>query len=112
MKTIFCLVVLSIAANATTIYLDSEASNTINNSGHATINLSGVLHPNPSWATPLPGSEWISYGSTGDHGDPGYFSPADGTLVMFTTQFTLSGEITAAILKVMADDSTSVILNG
>jgi hypothetical protein len=94
MKKLFCLAFLSIAANATIIYIDSEASNTINNSGHPTLDLTGRLHPNPAWAAPLSGSDWISYGSTGDHTDPGYFSPPGGSL------------------EVLADDSTSVILNG
>jgi len=112
MKQLFCLAFLSIAANATIIYIDSEASNTINNSGHPTVDLTGRLHPNPAWAEPLSGSDWISYGSTGDHADPGYFSPPDGLVVTFTTHFTLIGAITGGGLEVLADDSTSVILNG
>jgi len=112
MKTLLCLVLLSVAANATIVYVDSEAANTINNSGHATVNLTGTLHPNPGWAPALPGSDWISYGPTGDHDDPGYFSPRDGTLVTFTTQFILTGAISGGNLKVLADDSTSVVLNG
>jgi hypothetical protein len=106
------LILFSITAHATVIYLDSDAASTINNSTHPTVNLSGTLHPNPAWGTALDGSVWISYGSTGDHSDPGYFSPADGTQVIFSTTFFLSGAITAASLRVMADDSSSVILNG
>jgi MYXO-CTERM domain-containing protein len=114
MKTLLCLALtlFSITANATVIFLDSSAASATNNSGHATVNLTGTLHPNPSWGTALAGSDWISYGATGDHSDPGYFSPADGTLVTFTTTFVLSGAITAATLTVMADDSTSIVLNG
>jgi hypothetical protein len=112
MKSLLCLALMTIAANATTIFVDSEASNTINNSGHPSVDLTGILHPNPEWAHALPSSDWISYGPTGDHDDPGYFSPVDGTLVTFTTDFTLSGAITGARLDVLADDSTSVILNG
>jgi hypothetical protein len=112
MKQLFCLAFLSIAANATIVYIDSEASNTVNNSGHPTVDLAGRLHPNPAWAEPLSGSDWISYGSTGDFTDSGYFSPPDGIEVTFTTHFTLIGTITGASLDVLADDSTSVILNG
>jgi len=112
MKNILALTLFSITANATVIYLDSSAATTTNNSGYATVDLSGTLHPNPAWGTALPGSDWISYGSTGDPSDPGYFSPADGILFTFTTTFVLSGAITAATLTVMADDSSSVILNG
>ena len=110
MKIFLCLF-LSVAANATTIFIGSNAFDT-NNSGHATVDLSGALHPNPRWAPALPGSVWISYGATGDHDDPGYFSPPDGTDVTFTTTFTLTGAITGASLIVMADDTSSVILNG
>lgn len=114
MKILFLatLTLFSSAANATVIYLDSDAAGTTNNSSHATVDLSGDLHPNPTWPTALPGSEWISYGPTGDPTDPGYFSPPDGTEVVFTTTFFLTGTITAASLTVMADDFSSVILNG
>jgi hypothetical protein len=112
MKTILTLTLFTITANATVIFLDSDAASTTNNSGYATVNLSGTLHPNSAWGTALPGSEWISYGATGAPSDPGYFSPADGILFTFTTTFVLSGAITAASLTVMADDSSSVILNG
>jgi len=107
-----CLILFSIPAKATVIYLDSDALTTTNNSGHATVDLSGTLHPNPAWGTALAGSVWISYSPTGETSDPGFFSPSDGTQVIFTTTFVLSGTITAASLTVMADDSSSVILNG
>jgi hypothetical protein len=112
MKTLLCLALLSVAAKATVVYIDSEAANTTNNSGHPTVGLTGQLLPNPGWATALPDSDWISFGATGDHSDRGYFSPPDGTVVTFTTRFTLAGAITGASLDVLADDSTSVILNG
>lgn len=106
------LIFLGIAANATTIFIDSNALSTTNNSSHITVDLSGTLHPNSGWAAALSGSDWISYGPTGNSGDPGYFSPSDGTLVTFSLPFTLSGLIMGGRLKVLADDSTSVILNG
>lgn len=112
MKTLLLFTSLSLAARATTIFLASDALTTTNNSGHATVDLSGVLHPDSAWSAALPGSVWISYGPTGAHSDPGYFSPPNHTLVTFTTQFLLSGAITDASLTVMADDSTSVVLNG
>ena len=43
------------------------------------MDLPGILHPN--LLALLPGSVWISDESTGDHSDPGYFSPFDGTEV-------------------------------
>lgn len=106
------LTLFSSAAHATVIYMDSDAASTTNNSGHATVNLSGDLHPNPTWPAALPGSDWISYGPTGDPTDPGYFSPPDGTEVVFTTTFFLTGTITVASLTVMADDFSWVTLNG
>jgi hypothetical protein len=112
MKKLLCITFLAVAANATTIFVDSDASNTFNDSGHATVDLTGTLHPNSGWAAALDGSSWISYGSTGDAGDPGYINTPNGTIVIFTTQFILGGAITGANLTVLADDSTSVILNG
>jgi hypothetical protein len=112
MKILFLFAFLSLVAGATTIYVDSDSLSTANNSGLATLDLTGLVPANPEWAAALPGSDWISYGPTGAHDDPGYFSPPDGTEVTFTTLFTLNGTITGAILKVLADDSTSVILNG
>jgi len=112
MKQLLCLACFALAANATIVSFDSNAQDSTNSTGFATVALSGTLHPNPAWAVALPDSDWISYGSTGDHSDPGYFSPPDGTLVTFTTEFTLSGAIIGGSLKVLADDSTSVILNG
>jgi PEP-CTERM motif len=99
------------AANASTVFIDSGAFDT-NNSGHATVDLSGALHPNPGWAGALPGSEWISYGPTGNSHDPGYFSPPDGTDVTFTATFMLNGIITGGSLLVLTDDALSVTLNG
>ena len=112
MKTLLGLVFLSLAARGTTIYIDSNALDTTNNSGRPTVDLTGSLPPNPEWAPALPGSDWISDGPTGAHDDPGYFSPRDGTAITFTTDFILDGAITGATLDVLADDSTSVVLNG
>lgn len=107
MKTILYFALLSVTARASTVYIDSNAW-TSNNSGDPTMD----VRQNPEWARALPGSEWISYGQTGYSREPGYFSPPDGTLVTFTIEFTLSGLIDGGSLTVLADDSTSVILNG
>jgi PEP-CTERM motif len=112
MKTVLCLAIFTVAASTTTIYVDSDALSTTNSSGFATVDLSGKLHRYPDLAAALPGSEWISYGRTGDDDDDEDFSLANRTLVTFTTHFTLIGAITGAGLNVLADDSTSVILNG
>ncbi len=110
MRTLFFLA--AFALRATTIYLASDELTTTNSSGHATVDLAGALRPNSAWAAPLAGSRWISYGPTGDHDDPGYFTVPNGNVVVFITQFILAGPITGGNLTVLADDSTSVILNG
>lgn len=114
MKALFWIAALmvSIAAHATTVYIVSDALDTTNNSGAPTLDLTGWDQPNLAWGRAFPGSDWISYGPTGARSDPGYFSPPNGTVVTFTTQFVLSGDITGANLRVMADDTSSVVLNG
>jgi hypothetical protein len=99
---------LSVAGHAGTVYFASNALDTTNDSWHPTLD----ILPNSGWAPALPGSYWISYGPTGDEDDPGYFSPPNGTVVTFQTQFSVTGSITSADLIVLADDTTTVVLNG
>ena len=91
-----------------TLTLDSSAAETTNNSSKATQN----LDPNPLWATALNGSHWISNTQSGNPSDPGYFSPPNGTDVVFSDTFTLNGTPTGGSVKVMADDTAAVYLNG
>jgi len=86
----------------------SSASNTSNNSGNPTLNIA----PNPSWAAPFAGSNWVSYTNSGNPSAAGYVSPANGTDYIFSQTFTLSGTATGGTLDVMADDTASVSLNG
>ncbi len=67
---------------------------------------------NPGWANPLSGSSWVSYVQSGDPNASGYTSPANGTVVAFTDTFTINGTPLNGLLKVLADDSAAVILNG
>lgn len=99
---------LVIGAQAGTVILDSSAAGTTNNSGHPTLD----IDPNPAWATALPGSFWISDGNTGDPGDPGYTVVPNGTTVLFSESFFLNAPATGGTLSVMADDTTSVIVDG
>jgi hypothetical protein len=101
-----------ILARATTVYVDSNALSATNNSGLATINLTGLTDASPTWAPALPGSNYISYGVTGNPFDGAYFVPPEGTEVTFTTEFLLSGEVTDAVLVVLADYTAVVTLNG
>jgi hypothetical protein len=91
-----------------TLTLDSSAAETTNNSSRPTQN----LDPNPLWATALNGSHWISNTQSGNPSDPGYFSPPNGTDVVFSDKFTLNGTPTGGSIKVMADDTAAVFLNG
>jgi hypothetical protein len=95
-------------AKADSTPLGSSATNTTNNSGSATQNIVG----NAAWAGPLAGSSWISFADTGDTSDPGFVVVPNGTAVTFSQTFNLSGTVTSASLDVLADDTTSVWING
>ena len=99
---------LGITAHASTIYILSDALDTTNDSSDPTVD----IVRNIAWAPAFGGSDWISYGPTGAHSQPGYFSPPNGTMVTFTTEFTLTGPILGGRLRVLADDTASVALNG
>jgi PEP-CTERM motif len=107
-----CGVLLSIAAHAATITFLSVGTatdpNQTNSTGLNTIPI--AMHP--AWADPIAGSQWVSYGITGDPNAPGYFVVDNGTIVTFTQTFFLTGTPLMGSVGVMADDSTSVILNG
>ncbi len=100
--------IFAMGAHASTITLDSSAASTSNNSSQATID----IEPNPAWASALPNSSWVSNGLTGNPSQPGYVVYPNGTTVTFSESFDLTGPVTAATLTVLADDTTSVILNG
>jgi PEP-CTERM motif len=97
------------AAQADSItQLDSSATETTNNSGSATQNIS----PNSGWAGPLAGSSWVSFANTGSTSTPGFKVVPNGTAVTFTDTFNLASTPTGAWLQVLADDTASVVLNG
>jgi hypothetical protein len=106
---------LSTAKADTVPNVFSSASNTTNNSvaqglpnAGATVNITG----NSAWAAPIPGSSWISFTTTGDTSNPNFYTVPNGTAVTFEQTFTANGTITDALLDVMADDTTSVVVNG
>jgi len=88
------------SALADSITINSSASETTNNSGSATQDISPVA----AWASALGGSSWISFANAGE--------VPNGTAVTFTDTFNLSGPVTGATLRVLADDTASVIVNG
>jgi hypothetical protein len=72
-----------------------------------------AISKHPGWANPYDGTSWVSYGNTGDPGSPGYFVPPNGTVVSFYDSFFLpSATDVTGWLRVMADDSTGVYVNG
>jgi hypothetical protein len=82
---------------------DPHQTNTIGN----TI----AIAPDRPWASALSGSSWVSFASTGKMG-PGFQHVTNGTVVSFTDVFNLSGTPSGGTLRVMADDSATVLLNG
>lgn len=104
---------LSLAAkiNADTIPLASIGTATDSGQSNSSGNTIAVA-PNPNWAAPLAGSSWVSFGLTGDPSTPGFFVVPNGTIVSFFDVFNISGTPYGGTIKVMADDSASVILNG
>lgn len=116
MKTFCHLLVLAVAAisaNASTLQFSSNstaADPTENNS----LGNNVVIAKNPAWSNPIAGSQWISYGNTGDPSVPGFTAPANGTVVSFFQNFVLTASdlSTNGTVSLYADDSSSVVLNG
>jgi hypothetical protein len=72
-----------------------------------------AISQHPGWATPYDGTSWVSYGTTGNPSAPGYFVPSNGTVVNFYDSFWLSSTTdVTGWMRVMADDSASIYLNG
>ncbi len=97
-----------LTASADSTPLDSSATNTNNNSGFATQNITS----NPAWASALAGSNWVSFANTGNPSTPGFVVLANGANAVFSQTFNLSGTITSATISVLADDTSSLVVNG
>ena len=106
--------VLSLAAKADTQTLASSATTTNNSVAQGLTNAGATqaIVGNAAWAAPLAGSSWISFTTTGDTGNPDFYTVPNGTAVTFEQKFSLNGTITSAFLDVLADDTTSVVING
>jgi hypothetical protein len=78
-----------------------------NSSGNPTI----AIDPNSAWSPALGSSSWVSFTTSGNTNDSNYVQVANGTVTSFFDSFTLSGAPTSGWIEVMADDSTSVLLN-
>ena len=105
---------LTARADSVTTQIASSAA-TINNSIALGIPMAGPTQDiigNQFWALPLANSSWISFADTGDTSKPGSYKVPNGTAVTFSETFDLFGVVSDASLTVLADDTTSVVLNG
>jgi hypothetical protein len=80
-----------------------------NNSG---VGQTIAIDPNAAWSNALGTSSWVSFTTSGNTSASNYAQVANGTVTSFFDSFTLSGTPTSGSIEVMADDSTSVLLNG
>jgi len=96
------------AAKADSLSLFSSAGTTTNSTASPTQN----IDPDPFWAGPLAGSSWVSFAPTGNFFDPNFVVVPNGTAVIFTATFTLTGTVASAVLNVLADDTANVVVNG
>jgi len=99
---------LLVVAKAAPVSVFSSAGTTTNNTASPTQNIDPVQY----WAGPLAGSSWVSFANTGFVPGPGGVEVPNGTAVIFTATFTLTEPVTSAILNVLADDTTNVVVNG
>jgi hypothetical protein len=100
---------IAIASNGSDPYqTNNSATLPLLNGNNDTIS----IDKNPVWADPLPNSSWVSFGNTGDSSTSGYFDVPTESVVSFYHDFYLPGYSTSGFLNIMADDSTSVYLNG
>jgi hypothetical protein len=105
--------IISLTSDGTAVDADETNNQILPAVGAArpTIALTAPNGPNPFWAPALPGSQWVSYTTTGDPSGPAFVEIANGTVVSFFDSFTTTGAGLGSI-TVMADDSTSVWLDG
>jgi hypothetical protein len=99
------------AAHANTITLASLG--TAADAGQTNANGNTIVIPaDDAWAAALPGSQWVSYTTTSDMNGSSFVIVPNGTVVAFYDTFNITGSVTSASITVMADDTTSVSLNG
>jgi len=104
----FFMTGMVMVAKAGSVSLFSSAGTTTNSTASPTQN----IDPDPFWAGPLAGSSWVSFAPTGNFFDPNFVVVPNGTAVIFTATFTLTGTVASAVLNVLADDTANVVVNG
>ena len=103
------LALSTISLQATVVPIASDLVNEFNNQTGANV----FITPNPAWALPPDGSGWVSYANTG--AGPGAFSPSSSTtnpMGIFTENFILPGTVNTGSIRVWADDTAFVTLDG
>lgn len=112
-RNLLFLVAATLSADAATIQFFSS-STTADSTEKNSLGNNVVIAKNPAWNDPIAGSQWISFGNTGDPSVPGFTAPANGTVVSFFQNFVLTASdlFTNGTVSLYADDSSSVILNG
>jgi hypothetical protein len=103
------LALSSVSLRAAIVPIASDLVNEFNNQTGADV----FITADPAWALPPDGSNWVSYANTGE--GPGSFSPPNSTttpMAIFTENFFLPGTVNTGSLRVWADDTASVTLDG
>lgn len=98
-----------LSLQAATIQISSDLLNESNNRTGGNV----FIIPNPVWATPAAGAGWISYADTGV--GSGHNAPPNDTVnswTTFTEDFFLPDSINSGSLRIWADDSAYVLLDG
>ena len=108
LAVMFFMTGMVMVAKADSVSLFSSAGTTTNSTASPTQN----IDPDPFWAGPLAGSSWVSFAPTGNFFDPNFVVVPNGTAVIFTATFTLTGTVASAVLNVLADDTANVVVNG
>ncbi|MBI4904625.1 MAG: hypothetical protein HY820_13370 [Acidobacteria bacterium] len=111
LRIMFLGIAAATAAIASPINFFSQGTATDPNESN-TMGNTVIVMKDPGWAAALAGSEWVSYGQTGNQYMPGYFMPANGTVVSFFELLTLPWIPSAAMVTYMADDSAALYING
>jgi hypothetical protein len=102
-------VLVSSALHAATIQIASDLVNESNNRTGTNV----FITPHPVWAAAPAGAGWISYANTGM--GPGAVDAPNSTSeprAIFTEQFFLPGTVNTGSLRVWADDTASVQIDG
>jgi hypothetical protein len=106
---VFTLSVASASANTVTLASVGTATDAgQTNAMGATM----AIAPDPLWAGPMAGSSWVSYTTSTPMYGSNFVVVPNGTVIDFSDTFMLDGTPTGGTLSIMADDTTTVWLNG